>query len=142
MSFNNNIFLATAPRRFGKSIVQSMIITAAALVVPDLTVAVFATNQRISGNMGKMIIKCLEMSGNSHRIKTNNQETIEIEGDTPGDIRIISCYPSSARISCLLLLSILNLSSVCSATTLFITYSCITSSFLPFHPPFGVWFYA
>jgi len=96
---NNKMLLGMAPRRFGKSIVLAMILTAGLLVVPKLNVAVFATVQRISMGMGKYIREALEMSGNSHRIIKETEDHIQISGDAPGDIRQVTCYPSSAEIS-------------------------------------------
>jgi hypothetical protein len=99
MSRNNKMLLGMAPRRWGKSIVLAMIIAAALLVIPKLTAAVFATGQRISSGMGHYIREALEMSGNAHLIIRQNEELIEIRGDTPGDTRTVNCYPATAQIS-------------------------------------------
>ncbi len=96
---NNKMLLGMAPRRFGKSIVLAMIMTAGLLVVPKLNIAVLSTGQRISSGMAKYIGEALVMSGNGHRVIKQNDEVIQIQGDTPGDTRQVTCYPDNPEIS-------------------------------------------
>lgn len=99
MSNGSSMLLGIAPRRFGKSMAIAMLMATGALVVPHLIQAVFTTSQRISGNMGEYVRNMIIKSGNGHRIKKFGEETIEIWGDSPGDIRKINCYPANPRIS-------------------------------------------
>ncbi len=99
MSNNSKMLLGVAPRRFGKSIAIAMLMAAGALVVYKLTEAVFATSQRISGNMGEYVKEAINMSGNAHRIVKFGEELILIQGDSPEDFRKINCYPANPKIS-------------------------------------------
>ena len=107
MSKNNKILLGMGPRRFGKTVVLAIIMTAGVLLIPRLKVASFATGTRISGDEGMAgyVKEAIEMSGNGHRIIKNNEEKMWISGDTPMDKRKIGFFPSNAQIRHLYFLS-------------------------------------
>jgi len=98
MSNNSKMLLGVAPRRFGKSIAIAMLVAAGALVIPKLVQAIFATSQRISGNMGGYVKEAINMAGQGHRIIKFGEEVIQVQGDTPDDIRVINCYPANPKI--------------------------------------------
>lgn len=92
---------ASAPRRFGKSVMLCCMITNYAIFVPKSTQCVFSTGGRASTNDLEIIVQFLRELGLSHWIHRKNNEMIWLLPDKnkPDDIRKIYCYPSNEKIS-------------------------------------------
>jgi hypothetical protein len=101
MQRNSRMLLGMGPRRFGKSIAQSMLAAAYALVTPNSTQSIFSTAQRISIYLGELIRKAICDAGMEWRIKKFGEEKMEIYGPAGSDatdIRKIFYYPANAKI--------------------------------------------
>lgn len=94
---------ASAPRRFGKSVMLSVLIVLYAMIVPKSRQCVFSTGGRASTNDLEIMTQFLRDINLSHWIHRKNQEFIWLMPDPerPDDVRKIYCYPSNEKISTL-----------------------------------------
>jgi hypothetical protein len=106
MQRNSRMLLGSAPRRFGKSVAESMLAATSGLVIPKCTIAIFSTGKRISMYMGEKIRDDITDAGEADRILSFGQERLNIQGDHPEDIRSIFYYPANAQI-CIFIISLI-----------------------------------
>lgn len=91
--------LASAPRRFGKSIAVGRFATTFGICKPGSIQAIFSTGRRASKNLLDIMFKCLNEAGFGHTITRFNQEELFFCPDGPlgGESRIFS-FPAKAKI--------------------------------------------
>lgn len=102
---NNPAFcVASAPRRFGKSMAVGMVLAALALTCPGFTMCIFSTGGRASSALRDAMVMVLQTSGFGHHIKnrSTNQEEIHIrclftkDGLTTATVKF---FPDNPKIS-------------------------------------------
>jgi len=116
-------FVGRGPRRFGKSVAESMLAAAYALVVARSVQSIFSTAQRIAQYLGELVYQCLCQVKNRHYgqtlffieiyfffldqagfekyIKKFGEEKMEMYGSldlNENDIRKVFYYPANAKI--------------------------------------------
>jgi len=103
--------MGLTPRRWGKTVATAMFATAYAWIKAPRTpteslINIYSTGKRASQEMGRLIEhytrKLIETpprgAGPTCSILRCNQERIEIQGPTRGDVRIIHFYPSNSKV--------------------------------------------
>ena len=88
--------LCLTPRRFGKTTAVSMYACAFALCVPKSTQCIFSTGKRASDSLLEKIHEFAKSVGQGDRCKRRG-EILYIYGDTEGDVRKVSSYPSGSE---------------------------------------------
>lgn len=97
-------FMAITPRRFGKTYSVAMFAVAMLYSIEGLEQAIFSTGRRASQKLLELVYRFLcKIPGMRESIKRHNVETIWIRGPD-GEERKLFSYPSSVRISQLMLL--------------------------------------
>ena len=91
---------ASAPRRFGKSVMLACLMINYAIFVPRSRQCVFSTGARASSDDLDLMVQFLHDLGLSHWIFTKNHECMVLLPDRakPEDKRKISCYPANEKI--------------------------------------------
>lgn len=101
----NTTFMASMPRRAGKTYSVAMMAVAVALSIEathqPIEQAIFSTGRRASQKLLELIYALLcKVPGAKEMIIKHNAETIWLQGPHgPHDVRKISCYPSKVKIS-------------------------------------------
>ena len=96
-----HLLMASAPRRFGKSVALSVLVAAYAVVVPQSVQCIFSTGRRASKNDLEIIYKLICDLGHKSWIVKFNEEELWLMPDPSKatDVRKVFCYPSKATIS-------------------------------------------
>ena len=96
-----HLLMASAPRRFGKSVALSMTVVCYAVVVPQSVQCIFSTGRRASKNDLEICYKLLcDMGCKDWIVKFNDEELWLLPNpNRPTDVRKIFSYPSKATMS-------------------------------------------
>jgi len=107
--FRSQLVICKLPRRFGKSVATSMVMSALAVAFaaypPDenFTIGSFSTGKRASSGLADYCSQLLKAAGAWDRVIKNNQETLWLSTGDPDDrsapVIRINFYPSNAKMS-------------------------------------------
>lgn len=100
--FHSPLVIASAPRRFGKSVSMSLLIVSYALISPGKEISVYSTGTRASNGLKNIVIKILCESKDTEEAllsRGTSQETILIQSIYGGLPCKVNFYPANEKIS-------------------------------------------